>query len=208
MARIEDYEFDDIFWDIKRVPTSVDLRKKYKDEFKEVWPNLIRSQEKEVNRRIRYIIFLYDHKSPLVRKIKNIDERRDYAAKLAGYNIANVPEELKRNVIDGKEPSLVLSIYNFVKYRNPMKFTELVIYENNFWDYSKILLSPPKKQANHEVTEAEVKRRKALRVEIKNIQEDIEALQYELFSGDKEIIPIVREVRRMQTTPEAMALPA
>lgn len=200
---IDDQEFEGIFWDIHKIGNDVDLRKKYGYEFKEVFPSLNRTERAETNRIVRYIIYMYDKESPVRHRIKKIEERKTYSAKKAGYS--NKVDEVKRKrIIDSRDPLIVHAICEFIEYINDFQWAQLVTDEQLFWDYNKQLMEAPQK--GKKIPSTEITRKKALRAEVKALQEDIENLEYTIFAGDRELAETVKEVRKSATFPEQIAL--
>ncbi len=202
---IEESEFIEIFWDVYRIGLDVNLRDKFKIEFREAFPSLMRTSKSEVNRIVRYLIYMYHIKSPLRGKIKNIKDRKEYAAKLAGYH-GKVDPAKKNRMIEATDPKVVTAIYDFIRYINDHAWAQLISNELMFWTYYRELVTPLKKDAK--ISTTEINRKDKIRAALKALQQDIENGEYEIFGGDKEVADIVKEVRRTKTFPEQVAVQA
>ena len=201
---IEPSEFKDLLWDIHNLDITVDLRQKFSIEFKQIFPSLVRKNREEANRLVRFIIYMYHVKTPLQQKIKNLDDRKMYASKLSGYT-NRVGEDKTRKVLETKDVTMVEAICSFLEWHKNYDWAQLISSENLFWSYQKELMIVKTKK-DQSITKAEIDRKKAIRAELKGLQEDINNLEYRIYSGDEDVIEVVTEVRKSLTFPEMIAV--
>lgn len=203
MIVIEKGEYSGLLWNIHDLNKDVDLRLKYSKEFSEIFPHLTKNKynNSDANRLVRYVIYLYHKASPLRRHIKNIDERRDYASRLAGYD--RIVDKAKRDrVLRQEDIIIVQTVISLIKHSDDKRYAQLVTNELMFWEYHKRLMS----QLPNQIDKNELELRSKLRSEIKLLQDEIETLEYEVYGGDKEVADLVKEVRKIKTFPEHMAI--
>lgn len=194
--------FDDLFWGIHQIPQDVSLKKKFGNQFSYIFPHLRNKDQKESSRLVRYIIYLYDIKTPLREYYKNINQRRKIALDLSGYNNKQLDPLKKKRVVEAIDSDVVDTIHCFIKHQNNRNYSQLILCENSFWDYQQMLTVPVDRNAD----KREIERREMIRKECRSLQDEITNIEYKIFGSDKETIDLISEARRMRTTPEHMAI--
>lgn len=94
------------------------------------------SKRTDIDKLIRYVMALYDKKSPLIKQITNLDQRKKEAALVAGYDLKFDDVEA---LFDFTDPELQLLALEFLKEQNDMYWTMIVSNEQTFWEFQKAL---------------------------------------------------------------------
>jgi hypothetical protein len=89
---------------------------------------------------VRYTMALYDKKSPLIKQLTNIGQRKNEAALVAGYDLIKDREVLEK-LFDFTDPDLQLLAITFLKDQNDMYWSMIVSNEQTFYEYQKALIS-------------------------------------------------------------------
>jgi hypothetical protein len=195
-------DFVDILWNIHQIPIEISFKKKFGEQFSAIFPHLRNKDQKESSRLVRYVIYLYDIKTPLRDYYKNITQRREAALTLSGYNNKQLDPSKRMKAIEATTPVVIDTIHSFIKYQNNRDYSQLILCENSFWDYQQMLTVPIDRTADKK----EIERREMLRKECRSLQDEISNIEYKIFGADKETINLVKEARRMRTRPEHMAI--
>ncbi len=205
MTAIQPKPFSKLKFPIYEVPAGTDLVHKFKElqDYKEfsMYPHADR------NNVIRYVIYLYDRNSDLVKEYSVLQRRKEAAAELAGF---------KRNDKDGKFKEEVYSmmsltrdekgdspindmIFCFLKMQDEMLWSLIVINENMFEEYMKLLMDPVFGKDSKNMLEAANLKTK-LKGEVKEIRSDLAAFYSELYGENVEL----KEVKRKPISPETI----
>lgn len=94
----------------------------------------------DMDKLIRYTMALYDKKSPLIKLLTNIGQRKAEAALVAGYD-ARHDKDLLDGLYDFTDHELKLLAIQFLKDQNDMYWSMIVSNEQTFFEYQKALLS-------------------------------------------------------------------
>lgn len=97
----------------------------------------------DIDNLIRYIMVLYDKKSPLIRSFTNLEQRKREAAVLAGYDL-EVDAERVAKLFDFTDQDLQNLALYFLEEQNDMWYCNLVSNEQTFYEYQKALLAEVK----------------------------------------------------------------
>lgn len=109
--------------------------------------SLFEEPRTDIDNLLRYVMVLYDKKSPLIRAFTNLDHRKKEAAVLAGYSVTDVSEEnVKRleALFSFTDPILQAFTLYFLEEQNNMWFCNLISNEQTFYEYQKALLTEAK----------------------------------------------------------------
>lgn len=110
-------------------PLAKDLAKRYPES---------RCDEKV----LRYVLCLYDPKSPLIKDCRNIKTRKQEAARLAGFNLSTDSEFLD-DLFAFKNKEAVTATINFLKeHVHNRIWTMIVSHEQTFYEYNERLMKP------------------------------------------------------------------
>lgn len=92
----------------------------------------------DIDKLVRFTMVFYDKKSPLIRSISNIGQRKNEAALVSGYDLkmdADVLEEL----FDFTDKDLQLLALQFLVDQNDMYWSMLQSNWQTFWEYQRAL---------------------------------------------------------------------
>ena len=142
---------------------------------------------------VRYIIALYDPKSPLIRGEQNLLRRKEIAAEIAGFDTEN--DEAALDILyNHRYDCIVEMIHNFLKnVVKSMEYAMLVGYEAAFWDAQKELMSPSKKGSDKGKTATDI------RIFNDQFQDSLKR-----FYGEEDVL-IENSARIRRFTPETVA---
>lgn len=145
---------------------------------------------------IRYVILVYDSKSPLQRDEKELLRRKSVAADLAGFNLNN--REYMEKIYDGSNEVCFAVITRYlIRYIKDKEFAALCAFEFKYYENIGELLTPIIGTTNAERLDAARKKS----VISDEIDKDIKRIDdyWEQLYGDKEI---VKQVKSKKFTPE------
>ena len=167
-------------------------------------------ERKDINKVIRYIVAMYDSKSPFVKMFQAVDQRRKECASFAGFDLVKDKELLDRmfsftnplvNEDEEQEDFTWFSdmVLDFLRDQNQRVWAMIVSNEQTFYEYQKALLS--------EITVFTTEKDKLNAISIKTkLMEDSDAISarlekyYQVLYGDE----IVNSTT-INYTPEALA---
>ena len=122
-----------------------------KEPLDKAFPELFRHDEfKKLKKRadfeklIRYIMFLYDKNTQLVQEFQHdLAERKDEAAKDAGFERKDGKWGVKiQEVMDIKDEDVTAAIMRFLKIQKSHVWTEIIICEQELFDYRVLRFNP------------------------------------------------------------------
>lgn len=154
------------------------------------------------NRLIRYIVYMYDKDSPLVKRFQKIEDRQRESALLAGYDI-NKYHDRMQELYSNSNPDVTEMIVDFIVEINSRKWAMINSNEATFYEFQRALMTPiDRASANNEKAGMD-----AIMVKSKMMEEsDIIDLRldkyYEDLFGSREF---VEYGKRKRITPESVA---
>ncbi len=133
----------------------------------------------EIENIIRYIIMIHDPESPLVKREKDLNRRKEIAAHLAGLP---TNEEYLKTVYSCEHPLVVpLTMCYLQKFTKSMEWAAMVAFEHSFWEGVNKIMSPlesvEKKSRYKEEIDKDIER---LEVYRKNFYADDEELGHQV----------------------------
>lgn len=154
-------------------------------------------EPEEIECIFRYVIALYDPKSPLFKNERDLYKRKQEAAGIAG--IKNDTDYLN-SIYDCTHPLVVPLVTGYLRrFAKSMEYAAIVTVENCFWESTQKLLEPISGKNSKEELEA-VQKKSAIKDELDKDIERLSRYYKAFFGGDEEII--VKAKSRM-TSPEA-----
>jgi len=148
---------------------------------------------------IRFVICVYDPKSPLFVTERDLNYRKGVAAELSGFNMSN--EEFLASIYACTHEYFVDFTMRFLmRFIKSKEFAAIVIVENCFWESAKKLMEPISGKNSKEELEA-VQKKSAIKDEL---DKDIARLDkyYKSFFGDDNDLEVKAKTRM---TPESIA---
>lgn len=130
-----------------------------KDLYK-VYPELtaLRPDCEQADRVLRYILFMYDPKSPLVNDFKNTAQRKQEAARLAGFNLEQDTDFLDDLYTFANREAVDSTCLFLRGYVNNMLWDTIVVHEQMYYEYHARLMA----SIEDEKTKAPKKSRKKI----------------------------------------------
>lgn len=97
-------------------------------------------QDDELDNLLRYIIMVYDPKSPLVNSERDLNFRKGIAAELAEIETG---DEYAESIFSCNLPGLVETIGKFlVRFIKSKEWAAICAYEYKFWEAIRLLMQP------------------------------------------------------------------
>lgn len=167
-------------------------------------PELPKIMGTDNEKMIRYVLLMYDQKSPLHREYPDIDQRKTQAASIAGIeeNVDNyftftVPGE------DGPMPfeELLNTVSKFTQYQNSRLWSLIVVNTEAFYEYQRRIMAQVGGEVDKDALSAVTLKTKLLEA-IDQIHRRLEKYYDELTGGDKKLEEAVTQKR---WRPEAIA---
>ena len=171
----------------------------------QTFPNLLSvegfsdlSKKDFFDKKVRFIMLMYDKASPAIRMFQNVDQRKNECANIAGFDL-----EADANVLEGifnfTDTHFTTAVVGFLKLQNSRIWSMIVSNEQTFYEYQKALLS--------EVTQINGDRDKLNAILVKSkLMEDSDTISkrledyYRIMFGDDSLVEFMSE----KFTPEDM----
>jgi hypothetical protein len=152
---------------------------------------------------VRYILALYDPKSPLIKGETNLIRRKEIAAAIAGFDV-DKEEDMLAVIYDCKYEHLVLMIQNFLRFFvKSMEWAMLVSYESAFWEFQSRLMQPIERGDKDKDLMTAVGNKTKLSNDIQELYNKFEAAKDQFYGNDSVLIKQALKIRRF--TPEGVA---
>lgn len=155
----------------------------------------------------RYVLLMYDIKSPIKTLYPDLSKRKDVCADLAGYSPSET-EPLKTLTIeseDGMKPyePLLEMISQYLSYQNSRLWAMIVTNEQSFYEYQRRIMAEIGGDADKDALSAVTLKTKLLEA-MDAIHQRLDRYYYELTGGDKILEEMVAKRRR--ASPESIAV--
>ena len=162
---------------------------KYKSEFKKIFGGLFKHRRVDLEKIVKYIVYMYDLNSPMRELFPDMSIRKTECAILSGYNIE-------------KEEKRLIKIFNLLKFQNHKTWAMLTTNEEVLWQYQQELLSPITdfRQDKEKLQALEIKSK--LMNESDSIINRIKSYEDKIFGDDKEV---QSKLKQAKTSPESIA---
>lgn len=156
-----------------------------------------------VDKLVRYILALYDPKSPLIKGESNLLRRKELAAMIAGFDV-DKDEDMLEIVYDCKYEHIVLMIQNFLRYFvKSMEWAMLVSYEASFWEFQSRLMQPIERGDKDKELMTAVGNKTKLADDIRGLYDKFESAKERFYGNDTVLIKGADKITRY--TPEGVA---
>lgn len=160
--------------------------------YKQIFGNLPESKAK-------YIILMYDSKSPLKTYYSNLDAR-----KIAAAELSSVPKNEYKELFHMKQPSVVDAVMKFLQHQNSHLWILIVSNEEAFSEYSENVMS--RVDSSEDTTDKDILAAVEKKTKLLNAMHDIRSRlesYYREFYGDDEVVRT--EIKARRSTPESQA---
>lgn len=194
--------FENLKFKIHDIPKNVDIREKFPELNK--YKTIAKSRYPNIDTLLRYMIYLYDPNSDLIRSIPDLASRKQQAALYAGYT-HETPE--LQNIMEFKEQKIVDIVHCILTevYHN-RDYTEWCTLHQELEEYTRLRLKALPNDKVDESGEAvdlfkAMELKGKMRAQTKLIHEQLDALEQKIF-GDNIDVKNIAIVSRY-TSPEA-----
>ena len=170
-------------------------------------------KSKFANQVVKFIVYLYDANSPLIRDYRDLAERKDAALTMAGFT----------RQASGKWDATVLQLRNleneivlqlvlcYMDMQHHMKMDMIHVFEQMFLEYREHLLRPvsvpnSKDAKSQKDMLAAVDQKKKLREECMAIKKDLDILYEEVYGDNEDLLTNEVQMHLRKSTPETVAL--
>lgn len=174
---------------------------KYKSEFKKIFGGLFKHRRVDLEKIIKYIIYMYDLNSPMRELFPDMSIRKTECAILSGYDIEKDEKRLSK-IFNLEDRDIVEMIFNYLKFQNHKTWAMLTTNEEVLWQYQQELLSPITdfRQDKEKLQALEIKSK--LMNESDSIINRIKSYEDKIFGDDKEV---QSKLKQAKTSPESIA---
>ncbi len=207
-------DFKDLLYNVIEAPKDVAILSHFKTlgEYPEFNLPLDNMMEKHRSKIVKYVVLMYDRKSPF-KKIEDITERKIQAALKAGFSPKRSKSNKRKyfsphvdNMLKGRMKEVNQMIVRYCRIQGNMKYAYIVAAREDF--YNSIAQSMHKSE--HE-TPNEAKIRQGMLSEAKKNMKDVEDAVLDLLSEDnsllikQELYEVIEEEdrRRLRISPES-----
>jgi len=192
-------DFDKLKFNVFDVKEGTDLNNHFRLD--KLIPSFANYADADRNRVIRYIIYMYDSKSPLAKYFTDITRRKEESASLAGFDLVKNKSRLEL-LFDLEEDLVGRMVVDFLRYQNNRLWSMIISNEQAFYEFTKTLLTLVRSE------KGDKDKLQAVQVKTK-LMEDLDAVNdrlnkyYDQLYGDS----VIREIASgMGVTPEEIAL--
>lgn len=152
---------------------------------------------------LRYIIALYDPKSPLLKGEQNLNRRKDVAADIAGIDKEKYIKEVMF-MYECRDDRFVLYVQNYLRYyAKSMEWAMIQSFEQAFWEYQSRLMQPIERGDKDKDLISAVQLKTKLSDDIQSLYDKYQAALEKFYGEDKELIVASAQITRF--TPESVA---
>jgi len=191
----EDKDFEDMYYNIhkKDLPEEPRLQKL----------TYLRQLSKNTEIATRYFCYAYDIGSPLVKRIKNVMDRRHMAAELAGFDLNDKVDSKKaEQYILLVSPIYVKIVQQMLSEMKHLEYTLLVTQESFFMELAGKVLDPIKNVKDDKALIDATSVKDKLSESMKKTLDRINALRKEIYV-DNDLIDKIKDSERY--SPEDLA---
>jgi hypothetical protein len=152
---------------------------------------------------LRYILFLYDPKSPLIKDSRNIKTRKQEAARLAGFDLQKDSDFLD-DLFAFKNREAAAKTVHFLKdFIHNRTWSMIVSHEQTFYEYNERLLKPVEddKDTKEKDVMSTIVLKSKLVQDLKDIHSTLKEYYKEMFEDDD----LRDKVVNNRISPETMA---
>lgn len=202
--KISPNDYTDMRWNIHEVPpekaVTVIFPQLYNifQEFEEGEGFDIQSMSKD--QVFRFIIYTYHKKSPLVRKVQDIFQRKQYALFLCG--VKSYEEEEIKDLFGNDNRRVVDAVMQFLKFEGDMDYMALALQIEAYYSYNQALISDSGKSLD-------IKNRASIFKTIQDMKANIDKMSEKVFHSDNGLADYMASQRileeRRAITPEENA---
>lgn len=168
--------------------------KEYSNPLDEVFPDLFKLTEFQIvkhrntnwQKMVRYVVFMYTKGTPLVNEFpSDLKARKEAALIESGYkrDVQENWDDEAKQLMDVKLEDVFRAIMAFLRHQKHMLWTEIVVCEQELYDYQSARFKPLDKKEDDKDIYAAAKNKGALKELCDTLRKSLDTL-YEQFYGD------------------------
>lgn len=154
-------------------------------------------------RNIRYVLALYDPKSPLLKSYPDWTARKNQAAQIAGFDLVKESKTLEQ-IFSCQDEFILFAIHVFLrKFVNDRLWGKIIANEETFWEYQMRLMTPVANVAKDKDEMNAISVKSKLSDDLDKIGLRVDAYKKEFYVGDESLEQASEQSFRF--SPESMA---
>lgn len=153
---------------------------------------------------IRYVILMYDIKSPLRHHYPELGKRKEFAASMAGYDLMkdDVITLFDFKINDEPYEELLDMIMKYLKYQNNWVWSMIVSNEQAFYEYNRRVMMPVEGNRDKDILQA-INIKTQIMVSQDEIYQRLQKYYRDLSGGDDKLEDAITFRKRLR--PEEIA---
>lgn len=163
----------------------------------ESFVNYSHPEDKDKDRLIKYVLLMYDMKSPYIGLYADLQERKEAVATSLGFTIDS---DRVDEIFNLEDEGMLAMILEFMRDQNWMKWQLLCSCEQTFYEYQEVILNPVKNYKTDKDRLGAVQLKSQMMTDCDSIIERIDKYYQDIF-GDGEI---VEKATGRTSSPESM----
>ncbi len=152
---------------------------------------------------LRYILFLYDPKSPLIKDSRNIKTRKQEAARLAGFDLTKDTDFLDDLFAFKNKEAAAKAVLFLKEFIHNRTWSMIVSHEQTFYEYNERLMKPV--EDNDDTKEKDVMATIVLKSKLVQDLKDIHSILKEYYREIFDDDDLRDKVVNNRISPETMA---
>lgn len=154
-------------------------------------------------RKIRYVLALYDPKSPLVKTYPDWAARKVEAARISGYDLVKDKKTLE-DLFTCNDDQILFAIHVYLRrFINDRLWGKIIANEETFWEYQMRLMTPVGKSEKDKDEMTAISVKSKLSEDLDKIGSRVDAYKKEFYLGDEALEQAVEQSFRF--SPESIA---
>jgi hypothetical protein len=152
---------------------------------------------------LKYILFLYDPKSPLIKDSRNIKTRKQEAARLAGFDLQKDTDFLDSLYSFKNKEAAAKTVLFLKEFIHNRTWSMIVSHEQTFYEYNERLMKPVEddKETKEKDIMSTIVLKSKLVQDLKDIHSTLKEYYKEMFDDDD----LRDKVVNTRISPETMA---
>jgi hypothetical protein len=174
-----------------------DLKKKYPDLFR--WDEFqIETDKFDLGVAIKYVLLMYDKRSPLFRLERNIKKRKEIAGALAEFpkhpGSQNKLYPVYQDIMDGKVPEVQRMVVRFIIHQKDLKYSQYArLCETYYQLYAMSMINVLDAGVSPKEFTQTIKDKQAIEEQLTRLSDKIDDLYDDIFMRDDSLEDFVYE---------------
>ena len=159
------------------------------------------SFQKADERMISYVLYMYDHNTPMKEQFPDLKVRKEQCAVLSGYDL-KTDKEVLNDMFFFTSSKLIDMVDEFLRKQSNRIWSMIVSNEQTFFEYQTKLLSPVEGDRDKDILQA-LQIKSKIMDDLNTINERLESYYMKLYGEDQELLKVIKADKRL--TPEFIA---